>query len=149
MKSDGSVDSGLAAPSTASASPTVEVVVSTAEKHPDTDEGGNLRKRSRGRLPSSLLAPPGVPPRPLPRRGKKDKAGANGYFTSIMMRPSPGEGEEPLKLRWSSIPGSARVWTEGPLAGEYLRGALHPVLAKQLNECSSEELMNRATKSTI
>ncbi|RRT32115.1 hypothetical protein B296_00055645, partial [Ensete ventricosum] len=76
MKSDGSVDSGLAAPSTASASPTVEVVVSTAEKHPGTD--------------------------------KEDKVGANGYFTSIIMRPSPGEGEEPLKLRWSSIPGSAQ-----------------------------------------
>ncbi|RZS16072.1 hypothetical protein BHM03_00048017 [Ensete ventricosum] len=48
----------------------MEVGVSTAEKRPGTDEGGNLRKRSRGRLPSSLLVPLGVPPRPLPRRGK-------------------------------------------------------------------------------
>ncbi|RWW73863.1 hypothetical protein BHE74_00018224 [Ensete ventricosum] len=51
--------------------------------------------------------------------------------------------------RWSSISGSTRVWTEGPLAGEYLRGALHPTLVKQVYECSSEELMNSATKSTI
>ncbi|RRT32318.1 hypothetical protein B296_00054946 [Ensete ventricosum] len=148
MKSDGSADSGLAAPSTASASPTLEVVVSTAEKHPDTDEGGNLRKRSRGQLPTrSRKSPSGGTYRDLCE--VEDKAGANGYFASIMMQSSPGEGKEPLKLRWSSIPRLARVWIEGLLAGEYLRGALHPVLAKQLYECSSEELMNRASKSTI
>ncbi|RRT48746.1 hypothetical protein B296_00009698 [Ensete ventricosum] len=58
-------------PSTANAYPAVEVGVSTAfEKHPGTNEGGNLRKRSRGRLPCSLLVSLGVPLRPLPRRGK-------------------------------------------------------------------------------
>ncbi|RRT85542.1 hypothetical protein B296_00004173 [Ensete ventricosum] len=35
------------------------------------------------------------------------------------------------------------------LVVEYLWGALHPMLAKQLYECSSEELMNRAAKSTV
>ncbi|RZR91642.1 hypothetical protein BHM03_00019798 [Ensete ventricosum] len=65
-----------------------------------------------------------------------------------MTRLNPGKGEELLMPRWSLIPGSAWVWTEGPLAMEYLRGALHPVLAKQFYECSSEELMNRAAKST-
>ncbi|RRT35064.1 hypothetical protein B296_00057119 [Ensete ventricosum] len=38
-------------------------------------------------------------------------------------------------------------WTEGPLSGEYLHGALHPTLAKQAYECSFVELMNRASKS--
>ncbi|RWV80773.1 hypothetical protein GW17_00057900, partial [Ensete ventricosum] len=78
----------------------------------------------------------------------EDRARANGYFTSVMTRLNPGKGEELLMPRWSLIPGSAWVWTEGPLAMEYLRGALHPVLAKQFYECSSEELMNRAAKST-
>ncbi|RRT42305.1 hypothetical protein B296_00044543 [Ensete ventricosum] len=30
-----------------------------------------------------------------------------------------------------------------------MRGPLHPVLAKQLYECSSKELMTRATKSAV
>ncbi|RWV86707.1 hypothetical protein GW17_00051366 [Ensete ventricosum] len=47
MKSGGSAGSGSAAPSTASASLTVEVTASMAEKHPDTDENANLRKRSK------------------------------------------------------------------------------------------------------
>ncbi|RWW40730.1 hypothetical protein BHE74_00053819 [Ensete ventricosum] len=49
--------------------------------------------------------------------------------------------------RWLAISGSSLVWTEGPLAGEYLRGAIHPTLAKQVYEYSSEELMNKADKS--
>ncbi|RWW19001.1 hypothetical protein GW17_00016977 [Ensete ventricosum] len=52
-------------------------------------------------------------------------------------------------LRWSAISGSSLVWTEGPLAGEYLRGAIHPTLAKQVYEYSSEELMNKADKSAV
>ncbi|RRT31660.1 hypothetical protein B296_00055221, partial [Ensete ventricosum] len=47
MKSGGSADSGSAAPLTANASPTVEVAASMVEKHPDTDENTNLRKRSK------------------------------------------------------------------------------------------------------
>ncbi|RWW26984.1 hypothetical protein GW17_00008606 [Ensete ventricosum] len=66
-----------------------------------------------------------------------------------MMQLSPSEGEELLTLRWLTIPGSARVCTEGPLAMEYLQGALHPVLVKQLYECFYEELMNRIAKSVI
>ncbi|RRT59480.1 hypothetical protein B296_00045782 [Ensete ventricosum] len=57
--------------------------------------------------------------------------------------------EDPLMPRWSAIAGSSQFWTEGPLSGEYLREALHPALAKQVYECSSEELMNRANKSAI
>ncbi|RRT42269.1 hypothetical protein B296_00055545 [Ensete ventricosum] len=54
------------------------------------------------------------------------------------------KGEDPLVPRWPTISGSSWFWTEGPLSGEYLQGALHPTLAKQVYECSSEELMNRA-----
>ncbi|RZS07084.1 hypothetical protein BHM03_00037870 [Ensete ventricosum] len=42
---------------------------------------------------------------------------------------------------------SSQVWTEGPLSEEYLQGALHPVLVKQMYECSFEELMNKAGRS--
>ncbi|RWV81936.1 hypothetical protein GW17_00056606 [Ensete ventricosum] len=59
------------------------------------------------------------------------------------------EGEDPLVPRWSTISGSSPLWTKGPLFGEYLRGALHPTLVKQVYECSSEELMNRVGKSAV
>ncbi|RWV81235.1 hypothetical protein GW17_00057366 [Ensete ventricosum] len=54
------------------------------------------------------------------------------------------DSANPLVLRWSTISGSSQFCTEGPLSGEYLRGALHPTLAKKVHECSSEELMNWA-----
>ncbi|RWW54226.1 hypothetical protein BHE74_00039201 [Ensete ventricosum] len=42
-----------------------------------------------------------------------------------------------------------RELCKGPLSEEYLRGALHPTLAKQVYECSSEEFMNRADKLAV
>ncbi|RRT44880.1 hypothetical protein B296_00006437 [Ensete ventricosum] len=66
-----------------------------------------------------------------------------------MTRLKTVEGEDPLIPRWFAINGSNQVWTEGPLSGEYLQGALHPALAKQVYECSSEEPMNRARKSIV
>ncbi|RWW44397.1 hypothetical protein BHE74_00049846 [Ensete ventricosum] len=59
------------------------------------------------------------------------------------------DGEDPLVSRWSTISGSSLLWTKGSLSEEYLLGALHPTLAKQVYECSSEELMNRAGKSVV
>ncbi|RWW14975.1 hypothetical protein GW17_00021207 [Ensete ventricosum] len=79
----------------------------------------------------------------------EDRAGADKYFASIMTRLKPTEGEDPLVTRWSIISGSSQVWTEGPSSGEYLRGALLPALAKQVYECPSEELMDRADKSAV
>ncbi|RRT70013.1 hypothetical protein B296_00026759 [Ensete ventricosum] len=60
----------------------------------------------------------------------EDRAGADRYFASIMTRLKCIEGEDPLVQRWSTISGSSPFWTKGPLSGEYLRGALHPTLAK-------------------
>ncbi|RRT58419.1 hypothetical protein B296_00043872 [Ensete ventricosum] len=72
-----------------------------------------------------------------------DCAGAEKYFTTIMVLLKATEGEDPLVPRWSAISGSSQVWTEGPLVREYLRGASHPILAKQVYECSSEDLINK------
>ncbi|RWV81249.1 hypothetical protein GW17_00057349, partial [Ensete ventricosum] len=62
----------------------------------------------------------------------EDLAGADSYFASIMTRLKYVEGEDPLVPRWSTISGSNPFWTEGSLSGEYLRGALHPTLVKQV-----------------
>ncbi|RRT64299.1 hypothetical protein B296_00029614 [Ensete ventricosum] len=169
MKSGSRTGSGSAAPSTTSAFVAVGVAVLVAEKRPSADEGASLRKRSRKAAPeqptdaseSTTKAPAKKRREPVgkgkepteveevPEQGYsikdlcevEDWAGADGYFASIMKQLKTNEGEDPLTSWWSSISGSTRVWTEGPLAGEYLRGALHPTLAKQLYECSSEELL--------
>ncbi|RWW52836.1 hypothetical protein BHE74_00040716 [Ensete ventricosum] len=59
-----------------------------------------------------------------------DHARTDRYFASIMSKLCEGEGEEPLMSWWSSLLRLARVWTKGPMAVEYLRGALLPMLAK-------------------
>ncbi|RRT47570.1 hypothetical protein B296_00029420 [Ensete ventricosum] len=79
----------------------------------------------------------------------EDRVGVDKYFTSIMTQLKCVDSKDPLVPRWSTISGSSPLWTEGPLYGEYLWGALHPTLAKQVYEYSSEELMNWADKSAI
>ncbi|RWW26393.1 hypothetical protein GW17_00009217 [Ensete ventricosum] len=79
----------------------------------------------------------------------EDRAGVEKYFAIVMTRLKVAEGEAPMMSRWSTISELSQFWTKGPLSGEYLQGALHPALAKQVYECSSEELMNRAGKSTV
>ncbi|RZS19247.1 hypothetical protein BHM03_00051625 [Ensete ventricosum] len=177
IKSSDGAGSGSTTLSTTSVSAALGVVVTMAEKHLGTNMGTSLRKHSKrvapeepvdaSRSTTKALAEKGMEPI---GRGKElteveevseqgysirelceveDQAGANRYFTSIMMRLKINEGEDPPALRWSSISGSTWVWTKGPLAGEYLRGSLHPILAKQLYEYSSEDLMNRAAKSVV
>ncbi|RRT45128.1 hypothetical protein B296_00050493 [Ensete ventricosum] len=63
-----------------------------------------------------------------------------------MARLKCADSEDPLVPRWSIISESSTFWIEGPLSGEYLRGAFHPTLAKQVYECSCEEIMNQAGK---
>ncbi|RWW82928.1 hypothetical protein BHE74_00008591 [Ensete ventricosum] len=111
MKSGSNVGSGSVAPSMANASPTVEVVF-MAEKHPSIDADTKLRKRNKrttseqlaGATESTTKAPTekgresigkGKEPvevEEVPEWGYsirdlcevEDRAGANGYFTSIM-----------------------------------------------------------------
>ncbi|RZS03438.1 hypothetical protein BHM03_00033616 [Ensete ventricosum] len=79
----------------------------------------------------------------------EDRVGAERYLATVMTQLKVVEGEDLLMPRWSAIAGSNQFWTEGPLSGEYLHGALHPTLAKQAYECSFVELMNRASKSAV
>ncbi|RZS18029.1 hypothetical protein BHM03_00050251 [Ensete ventricosum] len=125
---------------------------------------------AKGRLLSSSRMPQGAPLGSPLKRGRSwwsSRRLSNGgilsescvmwriererttIFASIMTQLMTIEDEDPLVLRWSAISESSQVWTEGPLSEEYLRGALHPNLAKQVYECSSEELMNRVGKSTV
>ncbi|RWW64145.1 hypothetical protein BHE74_00028627 [Ensete ventricosum] len=119
MKSGSGVGSGSTAPSSAA----MVVVVPTTGKLPGIDMGASLKKRSN-------------------RAAPEEPVDASKSTTEV----PAGGGREPVgrRLRKSPSGGSTRVWTEGLLVEEYLRGALHPTLAKKVYECSSEKIMNRA-----
>ncbi|RRT80371.1 hypothetical protein B296_00012236 [Ensete ventricosum] len=158
------------APSTASTPAVGDVEASTTEKRPSSGVRAGLRKRLRKATIEQPMDASGSTVRTSANKGKgivklemvtergytmrelyevEDRAGADKYFASIMTRLRCADSEDPLVPRWSTISGSSQFWTEGPLFGEYLQGALHPILVKQVYECSSEELMNRADKSAV
>ncbi|RWV80836.1 hypothetical protein GW17_00057822 [Ensete ventricosum] len=158
------------APSTASAPTVGDVGASTAEKRPSSGVRAGLRKHLRKATIEQPMDALGSTVRTSANKGKgivkleevpgrgytmrelcevEDRAGADKYFASIMTRLRCADSEDPLVPRWSTISGSSQFWTEGLLFREYLRGALHPILVKQVYECSSEELMNQADKSAV
>ncbi|RRT66514.1 hypothetical protein B296_00008726 [Ensete ventricosum] len=170
MKSDGGVGSGLTAPLAANAPVAGDDGVSTVEKYPSSGAEAGLRKRLQKAAIEQFADASRSTVRTFADKGKgtveldkvpesgytmrelcevKDRAGVDRYFASIMTWLKCIEGEDPLVPRWSTISGSSPFWIEGPLSAEYLRVPLHPTLAKQVYECSSEELMNRAGKSAV
>ncbi|RWW71540.1 hypothetical protein BHE74_00020711 [Ensete ventricosum] len=135
-----------------------------AEKHPSIDEGSSMRKRNRRETSKQLADASGSTTRVPVEKGKEsvvieeaperghtlhelceveDRAGVK-YFATIITRLKVAEGEAPLMSRWSTISRSSYFWTEDPLSESICGGALHPALAKQVYECSYDELMNRA-----
>ncbi|RWW61925.1 hypothetical protein BHE74_00030980 [Ensete ventricosum] len=147
-----------------------DAMVTMVEKHPSFGTEAGLRKRLWKAAVEQPADASGSTTRTFADKGKgmvelgevpvrgytmrdlckvEDPTGANRYFASIMTRLKCVEGEDPLASRWSTISGSSPLWTEGMLSEEYLRGALHPTLTKQVYECSSEELMNHAGKSAV
>ncbi|RWV86838.1 hypothetical protein GW17_00051226 [Ensete ventricosum] len=136
MKSGSDVGSRSIAPSTTdvSPSPAMEPRASMVEKclrtegddnTKEEEQGGGFRATSRFEVPLhdySFWELCEV----------VDHARTDRYFASIMSKLCEGEGEEPLMSWWSSFLRLARVWTKGPMAVEYLRGALLPMLAKAI-----------------
>ncbi|RZS16639.1 hypothetical protein BHM03_00048661 [Ensete ventricosum] len=158
MKSGDGAGSGSTVPSAVSKPAIVDVGASTTEKHPSTGEGAGLRKRLRKPVPeqpavalgstTSTPAEKGkgvVELKEVPEQGYttrelcevEDRVGEDKYFASIMMRLKSVDSEDPLVPRWSAISRSSQVWTEGPLAREYLRGGgstPHPCQATSAKE---------------
>ncbi|RRT34585.1 hypothetical protein B296_00053092 [Ensete ventricosum] len=115
MKSGGGAGSGSVAPSTTNVPAVGDAGVSTIEKHPSFGAEVGLRKC-------------------LWKAATEQPTDASGNTT----RTSIYKGKGTMEL--GEVPEQG---TEGPLSGEYLLGALHPTLSKQVYKCSSEELMNR------
>ncbi|THU54597.1 hypothetical protein C4D60_Mb10t26790 [Musa balbisiana] len=60
-----------------------------------------------------------------------------------------GEPGAPYASRWATLKADSRIWADGSAAQEFSRGALHPVLAKELYCSSSVVLMDRAARSLV
>ncbi|RWW77788.1 hypothetical protein BHE74_00014011 [Ensete ventricosum] len=170
MKSGGRAGSRSAAPLEASAPGVGDAEVSTVEKCPSSGAGAGLRKHLRKVAVEQLADASRSTARTSADKGKgmveleevperwytmrelcevEDQALVDTYFASIMTWLKYVDNEDPLMMRWLIISGSSPFWTEGLLFGEYLRGVLHPALAKQVHECSSKELMNRVGKLVV
>ncbi|RZR74993.1 hypothetical protein BHM03_00047200 [Ensete ventricosum] len=147
MKSSDGTSSRLTVPSAIGASTSVAVARSTAKKRSSVDEGSSLRKCSRRGTSEQLAVTLESTTRVPVKKGKEpmeteealergytfhklceveDHVGAEKYFATIMMQLKAAKGEDPLVPRWSAISRSSQVWTEGPLAREYLRGLYTP-----------------------
>ncbi|RRT51090.1 hypothetical protein B296_00028399 [Ensete ventricosum] len=127
MKSGDGMGRGSAAPSTIDASASTVAAGSMVEKHPGVDEASSLRKRSRRVTLEQPANTSGSTTRVTAKKGKE----------SMTSRRPPSEGiPSESYARWRTEQGQ-------------ISGALHPILAKQVYECSSKELMNKVGKSTI
>ncbi|RRT80609.1 hypothetical protein B296_00015703 [Ensete ventricosum] len=130
MKFGGGASSGLVVPSVTCASASVVVVDSTIEKCPSVDKGSSLRKCSKRVTPEQLADTSRSTTRVPPEKGKE----------LVELEETPERGYTIQELC------EVEDWVG---ADKYLRRTLHPALAKQVCECSSEELMNKADKSAV
>ncbi|THU58332.1 hypothetical protein C4D60_Mb03t13100 [Musa balbisiana] len=55
----------------------------------------------------------------------------------------------PYASRWMMLKADSHIWGDGPTAQEFIQGALHPALAKDLYCSLSEVLADRAAKSLV
>ncbi|THU63738.1 hypothetical protein C4D60_Mb01t18990 [Musa balbisiana] len=74
--------------------------------------------------------------------GKKDEpfqARATGELLE-------GQASDPLVARWGGLSQGDRVWTDGDVAAWFVRGGLHPKIARDLYTLPSEVLLGRSAK---
>uniref|UniRef100_A0A804J724 Transposase (putative) gypsy type domain-containing protein n=1 Tax=Musa acuminata subsp. malaccensis TaxID=214687 RepID=A0A804J724_MUSAM len=94
---------------------------------------------------------PGASQRPKSMRDLCRVGGSAGeeYRTPGMTCLPMGAAGAPYVPRWSALKADSRVWADGAVAQEFIRGALHPLLAKELYGLTLEVLADRAAKSLV
>ncbi|URE17424.1 Putative gypsy type transposon [Musa troglodytarum] len=143
---------------------------------PRTVEEGRQKKRARSKDMVDLEAPaampagaserPGTSPsaeRAGPRQGATGRgqrppsmqdlcrgtSGKGEPFLSRMMGRSFGQRSDPLVARWHGLSRGDKVWVGGEPSARYLRGALHPDMARDLYTLPSEALLAKSAKSVL
>ncbi|THU71045.1 hypothetical protein C4D60_Mb08t31390 [Musa balbisiana] len=78
-------------------------------------------------------------------------AGAQGepYQARAMGELPEGQPSDPLVARWAGLTRGDRVWADGDLAASFIRGGLHPEVARDLYTLPSEVLLGKSAKSLL
>ncbi|THU56153.1 hypothetical protein C4D60_Mb11t14250 [Musa balbisiana] len=71
------------------------------------------------------------------------------YQTRVMGDLPRGEASDPLVARWEGLTRGSRVWADGDSAAGFVRGGLHPDIARDLYTLPSEVLLSRSAKSLL
>ena len=77
------------------------------------------------------------------------RLGDEEYQAPIMANLPTGAAGASYVPRWPGLKADSKVWADGSMAQEFIRGALHPLLAKELYGSTSEVLAERAAKSLV
>ncbi|XP_065004127.1 uncharacterized protein LOC135636366 [Musa acuminata AAA Group] len=73
------------------------------------------------------------------------RAGADEPLWAAVMGELPtGEASDPLVARWKGLSRGDRVWAGGDPSAAFLRGVLHPDLARDLYTLPSETMLSKA-----
>ncbi|KAJ8501042.1 hypothetical protein OPV22_011594 [Ensete ventricosum] len=132
-------------------------------KHKSHVDEGESRSRSKGKEPAASPEEPEAPagseggaspvherPRSMKDLFKtKVQKGDQGYYALLISDLGHQDPEKELKVRWTWLKNSTKVWNNSSAAEEYGRGFLHPQLARELYTLSSEVLMAQATKEMV
>ncbi|THU67089.1 hypothetical protein C4D60_Mb05t20980 [Musa balbisiana] len=76
------------------------------------------------------------------------RAGDDEPLRSLVMGELPsGEATDPLVARWKGLSRGDKVWAGGDPSAAFLRGVLHPDMARDLYTLPSEALLSKSAKS--
>ncbi|THU55849.1 hypothetical protein C4D60_Mb11t10970 [Musa balbisiana] len=76
------------------------------------------------------------------------RAGDDEPLWSLVMGELPsGEATDPLVARWEGLSRGDKVWAGGDPSAAFLRGVLHPDMARDLYTLPSEKLLSKSAKS--
>ncbi|THU51783.1 hypothetical protein C4D60_Mb06t34670 [Musa balbisiana] len=76
------------------------------------------------------------------------RAGDDEPLWSLVMGELPsGEATDPLVARWEGLSRGDKVWAGGDPSASFLRGVLHPDMARDLYTLPSEALLSKSAKS--
>ena len=110
-------------------------------------KGPEASSHRGGAVPSRRMAGKGlrsVSVRDLCRLPARD---GEPYLTRLASEILPGELSDPLVPRREGLSRGSKVWAGGDPSATFLRGALHPDMARDLYILPSEALLNKSAQS--